>query len=57
MLLCSIEAYIIRTASQYSNKQLVRALEFGQDVEQHLNVLGMALEFNVNVLVVVGQGG
>lgn len=57
MLLCSIETYIIRTASQYSNKQLVGALEFGQDVEQHLNVLGMTLEFNVNVLVIVGQGG
>lgn len=44
------------TARQHTYKNHVGILEFGNDIIKHLDVVGVVLEFNIDILVVVGQG-
>lgn len=43
------------TARQHANQDRLRRLELAQNIEQHLRILGMILELDINVLVVLGQ--
>lgn len=44
------------TASQHTYKNHVGILEFGNDIIKHLDVVGVVLELNIDILVVVSQG-
>lgn len=44
------------TARQHTYKDHVGILEFGNDIIKHLDVVGVVLEFDIDILVVVSQG-
>lgn len=45
----------LHTTSQYAHKDFFRSVELVEDVEQHVGVFRVILEFDINVLVVFGE--